>query len=115
MYCYHADTIRVVDGDTLHVRVDLGLDARLDVTLRLAKINAPEMSTERGVKAKEFVVQWLAQHPGRIIVCTIKDRREKYGRYLVEVFQPHPSGQPTGVSLNQALVSHGLAEVYDGG
>jgi micrococcal nuclease len=109
MYEYRATVLRVVDGDTIDCRADLGFDVGMDMRLRLAGIDAPEMSTEAGKAAS----RWLADklHAGtEIIIKTQKDRREKFGRYLAEVFLPGDA-----ISVNQAMVDAGMAKRYDGG
>ena len=105
---YKASVLRVLDADTLHARVDLGFDARLDMTLRLAHIDAPEMSTPEGKEAKLFAVAWLA-HNVDFRLESIKDRREKFGRYLAVV---HPVDG--GETLNDALLRTGHAVPYKG-
>ena len=51
----------VVDGDTVDVLSDLGFDVRMQLRLRLAKINTPESRTRNkaekilGLKAKAFL------------------------------------------------------------
>ncbi len=41
MYEYQADVIRVIDGDTLLLDIDLGLRIRLKQIVRLLDVNAP--------------------------------------------------------------------------
>jgi micrococcal nuclease len=48
MYEYHCEVMRVVDGDTLHLDVDLGCDVHTLMTVRLDGIDAPEMRTAPG-------------------------------------------------------------------
>ena len=74
--------IRVIDGDTVRVDVDLGCDTHVNLTLRLAGIDAPEMGTPAGVAAKAHLEAVLGSP---VTVRTIKDRREKYGRYLAYI------------------------------
>ena len=45
---YKAFVTRVVDGDTLHVILDLGFKIMHEEILRLKGIDAPEMSTTAG-------------------------------------------------------------------
>jgi micrococcal nuclease len=107
-YTYDAWLTGLVDGDTLHCGVDLGCDVAINLTIRLYGINAPEMSTPEGKAAKEFAAQWFVQHSpdGKFVLETIKDRREKYGRYLgiVEALD--------GANLNNDMVSSGHAVAY---
>jgi len=50
-----------------------------------------------------------------LIVRTVKDRKEKYGRYLAELFLVGADGQPAATSVNQTLLSNGHARPYSGG
>lgn len=115
MYEYTAwglNTLRdprgVVDGDTMHVGVDLGLDVAVQVTLRLYGINAPEMRTPEGKAAKQWAIAWFVTHcpSGTFTVNTIKDQREKYGRYLAVVTAPG------GAVFNDDIVAAGHAVPY---
>lgn len=108
MFEYRCTVLRVVDADTLHVEVDLGLDLRTRLTIRLDGVDAPEMSTPEGVAARDFVLGWVAE-PGPLTLRTTKDRREKYGRYLGVVHGQY------GPSLNAVLVTAGHAKPYTGG
>lgn len=107
MYEYSAQVSRIVDGDTVHARVDLGCDVRLDMTIRLYGIDTPELPTAEGVKSRDWLAGELYRMGGKITLRTMKDRREKYGRYLGILFEP-------GVeeSLNDAMLRLGLAKVY---
>lgn len=111
MYEYRAEVVKVVDGDTLHVSIDLGLDVRIRVTIRLAGINAPELSTAEGKEAKAWVQQWVEDVgiDGWVVVHTVKDRREKYGRYLGHVFSVDGPGSEY---LNNDLIVNGFAVPY---
>lgn len=102
------DPLGVVDGDTMHVGVDLGLDVAINITLRLYGINAPEMSTQAGKDAKAWALEWFAQHcpDGQFVVQTVKDSREKYGRYLATVIAPD------GHNYNMDIVAAGHAVPY---
>lgn len=96
-----------VDGDTLHARVDLGCDVRIDLVLRFAGINAPELPSVEGLAAAQFVKDHLPM--GTITtIRTAKDRREKFGRYLAWVMMP----EAPGTWINQVLVDQGLAVPY---
>ena len=46
MYEYKAKVIRWLDGDTLEVSIDLGFYVHKEEKIRLARINAPELSDE---------------------------------------------------------------------
>jgi micrococcal nuclease len=110
MYEYSCTVQRVVDGDTLHLNVDLGCDVSIHMTARLAHVNAPEMNTPQGPVAKAFVEAWIVQHGPKFIVETIKDHKEKYGRYLVVLVELGPDE----MTLNNSLIDEGLAVRYEG-
>jgi micrococcal nuclease len=103
MYEYNATLIRVVDGDTYWLDIDLGLDIHARFSCRLNGVNCPENSTEAGQEATAWVQQVL---PPKFPIRTIKDRKEKYGRYLVDVY-PQGYDEP---SLAERLIAMGHAE-----
>jgi endonuclease YncB( thermonuclease family) len=109
MYEYAATLLAVVDGDTMHLDVDLGCDIHDRLTVRLAHVNAPERNTPAGQQAIDYVTAWFAVNPA-LTIRTTKDRKEKYGRYLAEV-----RGDPTKPSLNSMLLNDGHAVPYEGG
>lgn len=103
MYEYRATILRVVDGDTVHAEVDLGMDIRVRATLRLAGINAPEIGTPTGVAARAFLAERLGL--GALVIRTTRDRREKFGRYLATLLVGD-------LNLNEAMVAAGHAVPY---
>lgn len=109
MYEYRATILRVIDGDTVACRVDLGCDVRIDLTIRLFGINAPELSTEAGKAARAWLVDRLAFADNLATLRTVKDRREKYGRYLGTLLTPS-FGVLT--DLNAQMVEAGHAVAY---
>lgn len=112
MYTYLATVIRVIDGDTLHVTVDLGFHVATNQTLRLARINAYEMTEPRGIVARAYVANLIAACASVRITST---KQEKYGRWLAEVELLLKSTNVDWLNLNDDLVKHGHAvyEDYD--
>jgi micrococcal nuclease len=108
MYDYRAALIRVVDGDTVHLDVDLGVDIHTRMIVRLAGINCPEMNTDRGKAAKAWTQGWFDRQGWYVRVMTVKDKREKYGRYLAHILSIDGTS-----SLTQELLDHDLAVVYN--
>ena len=107
LFTYSATVERVVDGDTLRVEIDLGFGIYLREYLRLRGIDAPELSTPEGKKAKAFVEKTL---PRSIVLTSTRD--DKYGRYLADVFYDDRGKE---VYLNQRLLDERMAERYQGG
>ncbi len=105
MFEYNATCTDVYDGDTITVDIDLGLHvAATGIKVRLNRINAPEMrgdDAEQGQRSRD----WLRrQRLGKeVVLSTQKDKKGKYGRYLVEVYHG-------GNNINDRLVTEGLAE-----
>lgn len=113
MYEYQGTVVNVVDGDTLDLNIDLGLETHRIIRVRLNGIDCPELKTDEGKAAKAFTERWLAPLGAALpifIVRTYKDKTEKYGRYLADVEHP-----PTGSLLNDDLVTNGHAVPYFGG
>ncbi len=106
-YEYKAIVIDVHDGDSIRVDVDLGFDVALrNIPLRLAGINAPELSTVAGKLARDYLSSCLPDGTD-VVIRTQKDKKEKYGRYLATVFID-------SCNVNDLLVSSGHAVPWDG-
>ena len=111
LYTYQAYVERVIDGDTIWMNVHLGYDIRIRQKLRLRGIDAPELKTEAGEKARRFVESKLAA-ASRVKITTT--RPDKYDRYLSDVwFQENHSGESENrwINLNKLLLETGHARV----
>lgn len=109
MYEYRAACVRVVDGDSIVLDVDLGFNAHLTkMAIRLIGINAPELRTPEGKAAKAFAANLCP--PGTLVTLeSHKDRADKYGgRWLGEVVLADLT------VLNELLVAAGHAVRWDG-
>ena len=112
VYQYWAKVIRVVDGDTLELELELGFDLKIRNMLRLIGINSPETygvkkdSTEyqKGIKAKEYVESFV-QINEWVEVEVYSGKKEKYGRWLGQIYK-------NGESLNVKLLTEELAVAY---
>lgn len=81
---YRINNYRVIDGDTIEATIDLGFNTFRKEKLRLARINAPEIRTDSGQVSKSHLSEILDGKSIRI--QTIKDKEDKYGRYIAEVW-----------------------------
>ena len=116
MYTYKVQSlVKVIDGDTVDVIIDVGFSIYIKKRVRVAGIDTPEKRTtdlaekEVGLKATEFAEQWFAANEGNIIVkTTIEGSTDKYGRLLGHFY----AGD---LCYNEMVVDAGLAWVYDGG
>ena len=94
MYEYRAEVIRVVDGDTVDIVLNLGFNVHHAVRVRLAGIDTPECRTRdldekaRGKLAKKFLKNWLGQEheKKKIVIKTFKKSKGKFGRALAEIW-----------------------------
>lgn len=82
-WVYNAKVIKVVDGDTIDCIIDHGMSIKSVQRIRLNRINAPERFTEEGEAAMAFLSAMLSNEEVRL--HTMRDKREKYGRYIAEV------------------------------
>lgn len=110
MYTYMATVTRVIDGDTFVASVDLGFSVSMEMTIRMAGIDAPEKSTPEGQAAANALRFLIMPDPVKIV--TKKDRQEKFGRYLADVYM---FADMTEITVNEQMVKHGHAKPYDGG
>ena len=130
MYQYSAIVRKVVDGDTLEIDIDLGLSAWIhSEKIRLYGIDTPEVfgvkkgssEWEQGNVASVFVKEHVKENDA-VIIETIKDKREKYGRYLALIYVKIDQSLIVGLSdirtigdfycLNDILIAKGLARKY---
>jgi micrococcal nuclease len=112
-YTYKATAVRVIDGDTVVLDVDLGFDITKRMTFRLHGIDAPELRTNAGKAAKCFLIESIASAAVKwLIVRSIKDKADKYGRYLCILSLDDPKEVLT---INAKMVANGHAKEYDGG
>jgi micrococcal nuclease len=104
---YPAKVVRVVDGDTCHVNIDLGFFTWImDRSVRIAGINAPEMSTPEGKLARDFALKLL---PVGTQIQLRSHSLDKYGRVLGSITLPDTT------DYGVAMVAAGMAVLYDGG
>jgi len=113
MYKYKVkEILRVVDGDTIDILIDLGFGLTKKERVRVAGIDTPESRTrdlyekKLGKEAAAYLTKQLAE--GDIIICTEKDG--KYGRMLGWLYK---SGQT--ISIQEDMINRGYGWSYDGG
>jgi len=104
-FTYHAEIKKVIDADTFKVRIDLGLGGSFSrQKIRLKGIDAPEVNTKEGKKAKAYVEKVLRGLP---LVTILTSKSDKYDRYLADVWYG-----PDEKYLNQELLDSGLAKAW---
>ena len=111
MYEYRVRVAYIHDADTVRLDVDLGFRTWLTyVPFRLAGIDAPELGTDPGRAARDWLRELLPVGSA-LVAITYKDQGDKYGRYLADLYRP---GDPV-TSVNDQLIAAGHAVAYDGG
>jgi len=121
IYIYKAELVRVVDGDTVDLNIDLGFDTSRKERFRLYGIDAPEMNTQEGKVAKAWLENALMPLEA-IYVQTIqlptKAMRDKYGRFLAVLYDDlgdieanRPMKTPVSpASINAKMITEGHAK-----
>ena len=122
MYEYRATIVKVIDGDTVDVDIDLGFGIVLsDERVRIMGIDTPESRTRDkvekkfGLAAKARLKQLLGK------TCTLKtqinkdgeDMKGKFGRILGD-FDVYDAKTDSWQPVTKVLVSEGHAVPYHG-
>jgi micrococcal nuclease len=114
-YIYRVkQVLRVVDGDTIDVDIDLGFDISLTKRVRLSGVDTPESRTTDlkekalGLEVKDWLKKNLDGKKDILIKTELPDSTEKYGRILGRLYVDD-------VCLNDRMIAEGYAWEYDGG
>ena len=121
--CYNfrvTEIVKVLDGDTIDVLIDLGFDLYKKERVRIAGVDTPEKRT-RNLEEKELGIDatnWLKEKLDSTIAgddeLTIRTELVggvgKYGRLLGWLYIGDGN-----VSLNEQMIDEGYAWEYDGG
>ena len=104
-----ADVIRIVDGDTLRVRVNVWIDQELEVWVRIRGIDAPELrgscASERS-RARRARAYLAAATSGGPVTLTNISGGKYFGRVLADV------SSVEGNDMAGALMRNHLAAPY---
>ncbi len=103
-YVRKATVVRVVDGDTIVVNVDLGFGIwRNNQKVRLLGIDCPEVvgkTKAAGLAAKDATIAWLAGLD-RVLIQTFVVDTDSFGRTLAKVWRPGSADDLSGYLLAQ--------------
>ena len=121
--CYNfrvTKIVKVLDGDTIDVLIDLGFDLYKKERVRIAGVDTPEKRTRDleekvlGIHATDWMKDKLTETIKGDEELTIRTELKggvgKYGRLLGGLYV----GDAT-VSLNEQMITEGYAWAYDGG
>ena len=113
MYTYKCKVVKVVDGDTIDVDIDLGFKVVLtNQRVRLYGIDTPESRTrdleekKYGLLAKDYLRR-AANAAGGLNLKS--HERGKFGRILGSLYNDE-----SGKSINEKMVAHHHAVPYHG-
>ena len=117
MYEYRCKVVKIIDGDTVDVDIDLGFGVWLKKErIRMYGIDTPESRTrdleekKYGNAAKEFITGML-DDGGGIVLKTRKDKEGKYGRILGELWRTTDFADK---SINDYMIEKHHAVAYHG-
>jgi micrococcal nuclease len=112
MYEYKATVKRIIDGDTLVLDIDLGFYMFMNETkIRLYGLDTPEMNSEdpllrlQAIMATRYLFDNL-QVGEKVVIKTVLDKREKYGRLLATIIKKD------GLNINEGLIQNKLSISY---
>ena len=113
MYEYRVEIVKVIDGDTVDVNIDLGFGVWIHKErVRLYGIDTPESRTSDkeekvyGLMAKDFLIEWISA--GNVTLKTkTYDAKGKFGRILGELWV-------FDTNLNQKMIDEHHAVAYHG-
>ena len=125
MYEYKVKIVKIVDGDTVDVDIDLGFGVWLkDERVRIMGIDTPESRTRDlvekkfGLASKEKLKELLKGKP--VLKTQInkdgEDMKGKFGRILGDfIIADGYGGYENGSLVTDIMVSEGYAVPYTGG
>jgi micrococcal nuclease len=113
MYNYTAKLVRVIDGDSIIVDIDLGFSIWIkNKSVRLLGVDTPELRTKdnyekkAAILAKERVEGLLTD--GTLIITTVLDKQDKFGRILGTLYTNN------GDNINNILIEEKLGIKWNG-
>ncbi len=109
-YTYPAELVRVVDGDTVRLKVSMGFYTYTEQNFRLLDINTPEIRGEErpdGLVAKQYVIDIFADAGNK---CMVLSKKHGKYRWLADIYLSLDDDKNYSLNLNKHLVLKGLAE-----
>ena len=106
-----ADVIKVIDGDTLRVRARIWLGQEVEINVRLADVDTPELrgrceaERDMAVRARGLVTASIDGKPVSLSAI-------RYGKFAGRIVARVQTA--AGENLSEALIGAGLGRAYAG-
>ena len=107
-----AKLIKVIDGDTFDIEVDLGWSLKIKERIRLSYVDTPEIKNRKeekkaGIFVRDEVIKWLEGEPNLVVISIAYKRvgqvKGKYGRTIADLYHVDEKWL-----LSQRLLKEGL-------
>jgi endonuclease YncB( thermonuclease family) len=120
---YRARCLRVLDGDTAEVVLDLGLRAYQRAMLRIAGVQAPDLKADdpavssRAALARDLLAEWLAPGPADLVRWPLRvdimTKPDPYGRWIADVWALRgPEAPAAERHVNAEMLASGFVDPY---
>jgi endonuclease YncB( thermonuclease family) len=103
-YKFYGTVVKEHDGDTVTIDIDLGFSVHTIQNIRIAGINAPELSTPEGKLSRDYIQKILPI--GTKVVLHTEKYRESFTRYIGDIYLDD------GRNVGQMMIDAGFAVVY---
>ena len=122
MYEYKVKVVKVVDGDTIDVDIDLGFGmVYKKQRVRMMGIDTPESRTRD--KVEKLFGKASKKHLKKLLeecesISLVSHDKGKFGRILGDIFTHHVEGHPVfghKVNINKQMILDSHAVPYTGG
>jgi micrococcal nuclease len=109
LYNYKATVVKVIDGDTVKLNIDLGFNMSWTTPCRLAGVNTDELKAkdivlQESAKGAKTFMEFLLKEGAKVIIKS--KSLDKYKRPIV-ILQTE-----NGMNINEELVLKGYAKPY---
>lgn len=106
MFSYHhATLVKIIDGDTVDLSIDMGFKIQTVQRFRLAGINSPERGHIGWAEATLHLAELLANGISRIQTY----KSDSFGRWLVDIWIKVDGGE---LLINKIMIVEGFAVEY---
>ena len=106
MYEYKCKIVRVIDGDTVQVEVDHGMQIKSIQNIRLLEVFAPELDEPGGKEMKALLEQWCEKHKDGVLILNTRKDSRSFNRYIGTIIDaPPPVGSRVQIrySMNEDM------------